>query len=128
MKKAVPFLIPPITVIFAVILFRFVLIIGYVPSESMEPTIQKNSYILGVRGIHDIKTGDIIIFYHEESILVKRVAGCPGDTVVIDKTVYTVPDDSYFVLGDNADVSLDSRYWKNPYIRKEDIIAKLVWP
>lgn len=65
MKKAVPFLIPLITVIFAVILFRFVLIIGYVPSESMEPTIQKNSYILGVRGIHDIKTGDIIIFYHE---------------------------------------------------------------
>ena len=121
MKKAVPFLIPLITVIFAVILFRFVLIIGYVPSESMEPTIQKNSYILGVRGIHDIKTGDIIIFYHEESILVKRVAGCPGDTVVIDKTVYTVP-------GDYADVSLDSRYWKNPYIRKEDIIAKLVWP
>lgn len=85
MKKAVPFLIPLITVIFAVILFRFVLIIGYVPSESMEPTIQKNSYILGVRGIHDIKTGDIIIFYHEESILVKRVAGCPGDTVVIDR-------------------------------------------
>ena len=44
-----------------------------------------------------------------------------GDTRII-----TVPGNSYFVLGDNADVSVDSRYWKEPFLLQEDILAMVI--
>ena len=39
----------------------------------------------------------------------------------------TVPEDYYYVLGDNADNSYDSRYWLNPFVSKDDVVAKLVF-
>ena len=44
---------------------------------------------------------------------------------------YEVPEDSYFVMGDNRNNSLDSRYWDNTYVMKEAILAKAgfrYWP
>ena len=44
---------------------------------------------------------------------------------------YEVPEDSYFVMGDNRNNSLDSRYWDNTYVKKEAILAKAgfrYWP
>ncbi|WP_334295639.1 S26 family signal peptidase [Extibacter muris] len=35
----------------------------------------------------------------------------------------TVPEKSYYVLGDNAERSLDSRYWEDPFVRDEEIVA-----
>jgi signal peptidase I len=37
---------------------------------------------------------------------------------------FNVPEDSYFMLGDNRNSSADSRYWDYPYVPKEDIVAK----
>lgn len=37
-----------------------------------------------------------------------------------------VPEQSYLVLGDNKDNSMDSRYWEDPYILKKDVVAKLM--
>jgi signal peptidase I len=43
------------------------------------------------------------------------------------KHTYVIPGDKYFVLGDNRGHSLDSRYFKNPFITKSDIKGKYVF-
>lgn len=126
--KRKPFwlLIPVFFVLLIFILFRFVFIIGYVPTESMEPTINKESMILGVRVYGELEVGDIVIFEKDGEFMVKRIAAKGGDTITVDDRVYEVPDDCYFMLGDNKNNSFDSRYWENPYITEERIIAKVI--
>ena len=99
---------------------------------------------------------DIIIFKYpdDESInYVKRVIGLPGDVVQIihgkvyvndeeldepyilepmqdnpQELTYIVPEDSYFVMGDNRNESWDSRYWTTTnYVEKNKIIAKVLF-
>ena len=97
---------------------------------------------------------------NESVYYIKRVIGLPGDTIDIrDGHVYindeeqparedfcpeagvtdegemtfpiTVPQDAYFVLGDNRENSADSRYWENHFVSKDKILAKAVfryWP
>ena len=121
------------------LLFRFVFLLGYVPTSSMEPTLQEKSFILGSRIFSELKSGDIIIFEKDGVLLVKRIAGCPGDKVdlsqlaymttvpipVWDSPVITVPEGCYFVLGDNTQNSWDSRYWEDPFINRNQIVARL---
>ena len=128
MKRKWIILLPIITAVTILLLFRFVFLIGYVPSESMEPTLQKESFILGSRLFGDLKTGDIVVFEHEGTVMVKRIAACPGEEITVDGILYYVPDRSYFMLGDNKDNSYDSRYWECPYISEEKIIAKMIIP
>ena len=93
---------------------------------TMTPTLQ-NDEILICNKLGDIKQGDIIAFYYNNKVLLKRVIGLPGDTIDIaeDGTVYrngealeenyvnelalgekdvetpiTVPESRYFVCGD----------------------------
>ena len=103
---------------------------------------------------NDPKRGDIIIFKYpddESQLFIKRVIGLPGETVEIkDGKVYidgsetalddsfipekmqgsfgpyTVPDNCYFMLGDNRNDSKDSRFWKNTFVRFDQIIGKAV--
>lgn len=128
MKKSLSILIPILSLIIALIILKFIFIIGYVPSESMEPTLKQGSFILGNRLYGELKTGDIIIFKHENKLLVKRIAAIPNEHIHIEGVEYTVPNDCYFVLGDNCDNSYDSRYWDNPYINAKDIDAKVIFP
>ena len=125
MKSYVLYLIPAFVIIIILVLFRTVLFLGYVPSESMEPTLERDSYIIGNRLYRDIEVGDIIIFEREGSMMVKRVVACAGDIVMVNGQSKPVPSNCYYVLGDNSDNSYDSRFWEDPFVREEDVHAKL---
>jgi signal peptidase I len=128
-----------IACVLTVALLKCVRFIGYVPSASMEPAIRAESYIIGFRLYGSLEIGDIIVFKRNGRMLVKRVAGLPGDVLYIDDATnsvmreadashtraLTVPEHSYFVLGDNAAESFDSRYWSDPFVRAESVVAKL---
>ena len=127
-RKIRPFVIPIVITLVVAILFHSIFFLGNVPTESIEPTLDAGSLILGLRCFDDLQNGDIIIFRHDGAYLVKRIAACEGDTLVHQKTQVTVPENCFYVLGDNAEDSHDSRYWDNPFVSYEDIMAKLLLP
>ena len=120
-------------------LFRFVFLLGYVPTASMEPTLPQGSFIWGMRIFDEPEVGDIIVFEKDDALLVKRVAARSGEEVDLSKLPYmttgpipvwddpiiTVPDECYYVLGDNTQNSWDSRYWEDPFVPYHNVVAKL---
>lgn len=136
-KRVKPWIAPLGLTLLCYLLLQTVILIGYVPSASMEPTLKEGSFILGIRIFDEPDVGDIIVFKKENFLYVKRVAAGPGDQVDFSALEYmesipapewsdsiiTVPDGCYFVLGDNTQNSVDSRYWDNPFIKESQILA-----
>ena len=136
-KRVRPWIIPAVVTLLFCLVLRFVVLIGYVPSESMEPTIKKDSLIFGWRIHNTPEVGDIVVFEKDDVLQVKRVAASPGNIVDYSSLEYmdslpipernmsvvTVPAGCYFLLGDNVQNSLDSRYWDNPFISEDQIVA-----
>lgn len=124
---------------------------------SMEPTLHDKDIVVLVK-TNKLDKGDLIGFYYQSKILLKRVVGRPGDIIDIkdDGTVivngeeleepyisekalgecdigfpYQVPEQKYFVMGDRRATSIDSRSSVIGCINKENIIGVVafrVWP
>lgn len=144
-----------ISILVAVIFDKFIVVNSVIVSDSMCDQIKKGDRLIANRLsylLSNPKRGDIIVFKfpdNESEDYIKRIIGLPGDTIEIKSGVlyingqkyqeryiketmvgdfgpYNVPEDHYFVLGDNRNVSLDSRYWHNKYVSKKEILGKAV--
>lgn len=142
-----------VAVLVAVLLLPVLQIYG----TSMNPVLTEGELVISVKG-GTFETGDIIAFYYNNKILVKRVIAQPGEWVDIsdDGTVYVnnreidepyvsekafgecnielpyqVPESRVFVMGDHRSVSVDSRNTSVGCVAEEQIVGKIVfriWP
>ena len=142
-----------ISVLLATFFFPFLQVIG----TSMEPNLYNGDILVSIKS-DDVKQGDIIAFYYNNKVLLKRVIAKAGQVVDIldDGTVlvdgiaieepylneksfgngdieypYQVPDGRVFVLGDHRSTSMDSRNSSIGCIADEYIVGKVIyriWP
>lgn len=124
---------------------------------SMVPTLSDGQIVISVK-TESFEPGDIAAFYLGNKLLIKRYIAGPGEWVNLDEAgnvflngepldepylteksfgqtdielPYQVPDERYFLMGDNRDVSVDSRNTSVGCVAKEQIVGKVVfriWP
>lgn len=122
---------------------------------SMSPFLEENDWVITDRLVYFRSApafGDIVVIRKPDVIdqpIVKRVIGVPLDTVEIrngrlyrngkpvvhdfasmnkseNMKMIKVPENCYFLMGDNRGVSNDSRRWKKPFVRRDQILGKAV--
>lgn len=141
----------------AVLISNLMIPVLRIYGHSMNETLDEGDIVLSVKG-NSFKTGDIIAFYYNNKLLVKRVIGYAGDWIDIDEDgnvyvnnnkveepylekkakgecnielPYQVPESRIFVMGDNREVSVDSRNTSVGCVAEEQIVGKIVfrvWP
>jgi len=158
-KRIIKYTINTIIVVaaIAVLITSLLLPVLQISGTSMEPTLQNGDIVLLLK-TSNLSHGDLCGFSYSNKILIKRVIGLPGDSIYIeeDGTVfvngvqldesyisekgygecdiefpYTVPENTYFLMGDHRETSIDSRNSVIGCVSFEQIIGKLffrVWP
>ncbi|PKM73134.1 MAG: signal peptidase I [Firmicutes bacterium HGW-Firmicutes-16] len=138
----------------AIILSTFFLSVLKIQGNSMDPLLKDGEFVIAMK-TNDFNAGDIIAFYYNNKVLLKRAIAYAGDIVDIDedgnvfvngqeldepyildkalgdgdvKFPYQVPDSRWFVLGDHRSTSSDSLIGT---VAEEQIVGKVVlrvWP
>ena len=141
----------------AALIATMVLPVLQITGTSMEPSLNEGDIVLLAK-TDKLKTGDLCAFYYSNKILIKRVIAIPGDYIWIDcdgtvylngealdepyitekslgecdiEFPYQVPENSYFLMGDHRETSIDSRSTVIGAIHQEQILGKLlckIWP
>ena len=141
----------------AVLIATLFLPILQISGDSMSPTLNHDEIVILVK-TKSFKPGDLVGFYYQGKILLKRVIALPEDEVAIDaegnvyvnqalleepyvtdrglgdcdlEFPYHVPGTGYFVMGDRRSNSVDSRNSAVGAVSQDDIIGKVilrVWP
>ncbi|WP_249869940.1 signal peptidase I [Oceanobacillus saliphilus] len=141
-----------IAVLIAVFLRTFIFATSIVEGESMDPTLKHGERVIFNKIIYILDQpdrGDVVIIQRPTKNYVKRVIGLPGETIQLNgndliingeeyiQTFLTedamyktgkfgpiqIPDDSYFVMGDNRLISKDSRNGLG-FIHEDEIIGR----
>ena len=137
----------------AVFLSMYLLPVLQISGESMSPTLEDREFVVAVSD-HTYRTGEVIAFQFNNSILVKRVIAYAGDWVDIDNggnvyvngalleepyleekvpgecnivLPYQVPEGKCFVMGDNRLTSVDSRNSTVGCIDDDAVVGRLLW-
>lgn len=135
----------------AVLIATLLLPVLRIYGNSMTPTLWDGNIVVSLQGA-SFREGDIVAFYYNNKILVKRVIARAGDWVDIkdDGTVYVngeeleepyvvekalgecnidlpyqVPDKKFFLMGDHRSVSIDSRNTSVGCVGEDQIVGKL---
>jgi signal peptidase I len=146
-----------ITFMVVILIIVYIASLTQVVGPSMSKTLNDDDITVILKFQYKIfspKRGDVVSFkYDETKYLIKRVIGLPGEHIeIIDSKIYIdekeyeenyvlddnnknivnhdygiVPENSYFMLGDNRDNSLDSRTARVGFIDKKDFIGKVVF-
>ncbi len=141
----------------AVLIAMLLLPVLQVGGTSMTESLQDKDIVVAVSG-NKYKTGDIIAFYYNNNILIKRVIAKAGDWVDIDRDgnvfvndkqmdepyvtekafgecnidlPYQVPEGKCFVMGDHRATSIDSRNTSVGCVNSDMIVGRIVfrvWP
>ena len=142
-----------VAVLVAVLLLPVLQIYG----SSMTPCLEEDDIVVSVKS-SKLESGEVVAFYYNNKILIKRVIAGPGDWVNIDESgnvyvnnelldepylqekalgdcnielPYQVPDERYFVMGDHRSVSVDSRNSMIGCVSEEQVVGEIVfriWP
>ncbi len=144
-----------VTVVISLLIniFTFVMPVVKYYGTSMAPSLE-DGQILIVSKLSEIQSGDIIAFYYNNKVLVRRVIATGNQQIsvdvfgtvkvdgqelnepyVTDKTLgqsdvrfpYNVPSNSYFVMGDNRAISMDSRLDEIGIVTKDRLVGKIVF-
>ncbi|ADL33635.1 signal peptidase I LepB1 [Butyrivibrio proteoclasticus B316] len=137
----------------AVLISSFYVTVLKVTGDSMTPTLETGQIVIA-QNSQEFEAGEMLAFYYNNKVLVKRVIGSPGDWVNIDANgrvsvngieleetyasdlsleptdiefPYQVPENRWFVLGDHRSVSIDSRSSVVGCVTREQLIGKVVF-